>query len=160
MLDAAYTCSCFRGSVDDMSTFQWSHLVILQGHEIVVDVLHASVFFHPCLELLMVQHLSAVLQHKSVSEMWLKWGGWAWLICVQLLVQWPGLHLIMSVHPIATPPSQPYWRRSKGFLSDLPLLCVLRRRGDRMRGIPVKKRLRLSPFQRIGLTECFHSNLA
>lgn len=59
--------------MDYMSTFQWSHLVILQGHEIVVDVLHASVFFHPCLELLVVQHLSAVFQHKSVSEMLSKW---------------------------------------------------------------------------------------
>jgi hypothetical protein len=92
----------------------------------------------------MVQHLSAVLQHKGVSEMGFKWWGGTEhdSFVYSFLVQWPGLHLIMSLrnssHPIATPPSQPYWRRSMGFLSDLPLLCVLRRWGDRMRGIKVK----------------------
>lgn len=34
-----------------------------------MDVLIASIFFHPCFELFVVQHLPTVLQYKGVSEM-------------------------------------------------------------------------------------------
>lgn len=42
------------------------HLVILQGHEVVVDILAASILFHPRLELPVIQNLTAILQNKRV----------------------------------------------------------------------------------------------
>lgn len=44
-----------------------SYLIILQRHEIVVDVLIASIFFDPCFKLLVVQNLTTVFQYKGVS---------------------------------------------------------------------------------------------
>lgn len=45
-----------------------TNLVVLEGHEVVVYVFVASVFFHSHLEFLVVQHFPAVFQHKIVSE--------------------------------------------------------------------------------------------
>ena len=45
-----------------------THLIILQSHEVVVYVLVSGILFHSRLELLVVQHLTAVLQHKSVPD--------------------------------------------------------------------------------------------
>ena len=45
-----------------------TYFIILQRHEVVVDVLVASIFLHPRLELLVVQYLPAVFQYKGVSE--------------------------------------------------------------------------------------------
>lgn len=44
-----------------------AHLIILQGHEIIVDVLVPGIFLHPSLEFLVIQHFPTVLQDKSVA---------------------------------------------------------------------------------------------
>lgn len=44
------------------------HLVVLQCHEVVMDVLTASVLLHPGFKLSVIQNLTAILQHKRVPE--------------------------------------------------------------------------------------------
>lgn len=49
-----------------------TYLVVLQRHEVVVNVLVASVFFHSCFELFVVQHFAAVFKYKGVSGIEIK----------------------------------------------------------------------------------------
>lgn len=44
-----------------------TYLVVFKGHEVVVYVFVASIFFHSHLEFFVVQHFSAIFQHKSVT---------------------------------------------------------------------------------------------
>lgn len=43
-------------------------LIVFKGHEVVVYVFVASIFFHSRLEFFVVQHFPAIFQHKSVTE--------------------------------------------------------------------------------------------
>lgn len=48
-----------------------AHLIIFQGHEIVVDVFVPCIFFHPGFKLFMIKYLSTVFQDKGVpTKQW------------------------------------------------------------------------------------------